>query len=402
MRSFSIVSTWSCRIRPPSTSSRRLAVTVTLAAFATAVASSAQATSTVLFMGTSQKSRDSTGVAHRLEPQAPRYAARMRVMTLRSARTPLELERRELPTPTAGQVLIKVKACAVCRTDLHVIDGDLPGIRHPIVPGHEIVGEIVSVGSGVEMETGTRVGVPWLGWTCGTCARCRRGDENLCARAKFTGAQIDGGYADFVIADHRYCLPLPAEIDDVHAAPLLCAGLIGYRALRMAGDARRLGLYGFGAAAHIVAQVARQEGRDCYAFVRQSDIEAARFALELGCVWARPSEERPPVELDAAIVFAPVGALVPAALAAVRPGGVVVCAGIHMSDIPSFPYALLWGERVLRSVANLTRKDGLEFMELASRMPLQIRTTEFALEQANDAIASVRDGRLRGAAVLVP
>jgi len=326
----------------------------------------------------------------------------MRVMALRGAHFPLELERRALPTPAAGQVLIKVKACAVCRTDLHVIDGDLPGIRHPIVPGHEIVGEIVSVGSGVEMDVGTRVGVPWLGWTCGTCARCRRGEENLCARAKFTGAQIDGGYADFVIADHRYCLPLPPEIDDVHAAPLLCAGLIGYRALRMAGDARRLGLYGFGAAAHIVAQVARQEGRDCYAFVRQSDIEAARFALDLGCVWARPSEERPPVELDAAIVFAPVGALVPIALAAVRPGGVVVCSGIHMSDIPSFPYALLWGERVLRSVANLTRKDGLEFMELASRMPLQIRTTEFALEQANEAIASVRAGTLRGAAVLVP
>jgi propanol-preferring alcohol dehydrogenase len=323
-------------------------------------------------------------------------------MALHTARAPLELERRALPTPGIGQVLIKVKACAVCRTDLHVIDGDLPGIRHPIVPGHEIVGEIVSVGSGVEMEAGARVGVPWLGWTCGTCARCRRGDENLCARAKFMGAQIDGGYADFVVADHRYCLPLPAEIDDVHAAPLLCAGLIGYRALRMAGDARRLGLYGFGAAAHIVAQVARQEGRDCYAFVRQSDIEAARFALELGCVWARPSEERPPVELDAAIVFAPVGALVPAALAAVRPAGVVVCAGIHMSDIPSFPYALLWGERVLRSVANLTRRDGLEFMELASRMPLQIRTTTFALEQANDAIASVRGGGLRGAAVLVP
>jgi propanol-preferring alcohol dehydrogenase len=323
-------------------------------------------------------------------------------MALNATRAPLELEQRELPTPAAGQVLIKVKACAVCRTDLHVIDGDLPGVRHPIVPGHETVGEIVSVGPGVELEAGARVGVPWLGWSCGTCARCRRGDENLCARAKFTGYQIDGGYADFALADHRYCLPLPAGVDDVHAAPLLCAGLIGYRALRMAGDARRLGLYGFGAAAHIIAQVARQEGRDCYAFVRSNDVESARFAIELGCVWARSSEERPPVELDAALVFAPVGALVPIALAAVRPGGTVVCAGIHMSDIPSFPYALLWGERVLRSVANLTRKDGLEFMELVSRMPIEIRTVSFPLERANEAVASVREGNVRGATVLVP
>jgi propanol-preferring alcohol dehydrogenase len=326
----------------------------------------------------------------------------MKVMTLRAAGKPLEPEDRELPTPGPGQVLVKVRACAVCRTDLHVVDGELPGVRHPIVPGHEIVGEVIAAGHGVTLAAGTRVGVPWLGWSCGKCARCRRGDENLCSRAKFTGCQIDGGYAEFTLADHRYCLPLPPGIDDVHAAPLLCAGLIGYRALRMAGDARRIGLYGFGAAAHLVAQVARSEGRDCYAFVRPDDVEAARFALELGCVWARSSEERPPVELDAAIVFAPVGALVPVALASVRPAGVVVCAGIHMSDIPSFPYALLWGERVLRSVANLTRRDGLEFMELAGRTPLQIRVQRYPLPDANTALDDLRAGRVTGAAVLVP
>jgi propanol-preferring alcohol dehydrogenase len=323
-------------------------------------------------------------------------------MSLRAAGTPLEPEDRALPTPGAGQALIRVKACAVCRTDLHIVDGEIPGVRHPIVPGHEIVGEVISTGAGVALAAGARVGVPWLGWTCGACARCRRGEENLCARARFTGCQIDGGFAEYAIADHRYCLPLPAGLDDVHAAPLLCAGLIGHRALRMTGEARRIGLYGFGAAAHIIAQAARAEGRDCYAFVRANDVEAARFALELGCVWARSSDERPPVELDAAILFAPVGALVPTALAAVRPGGTVVCAGIHMSDIPSFPYSLLWGERVLRSVANLTRKDGLEFMETASRVPLQIRAQTYRLAEANTALADLRAGRVTGAAVLVP
>jgi propanol-preferring alcohol dehydrogenase len=326
----------------------------------------------------------------------------MKAMVLKAARQPLELEERTLPEPVVGQVLVRVTACAVCRTDLHVIDDELPGVRHPIIPGHEIVGEVIAAGPGVELSVGARVGIPWLGWTCGKCARCRAGEENLCTKARFTGYQIDGGYAECVLADHRYCLPLPAGIDDVHAAPLLCAGLIGHRALRMTGDARRIGLYGFGAAAHIVAQIARHEGRDSYAFVRPDDSDAARFALDLGCVWARSSDERPPVELDAAIIFAPVGALVPVALAAVRPGGVVVCAGIHMSDIPSFPYSLLWGERVVRSVANLTRKDGIEFMEFAGRVPLQIHVQTYPLAWANEAIAALRDGRLSGAAVLVP
>jgi propanol-preferring alcohol dehydrogenase len=326
----------------------------------------------------------------------------MKAMVLNAPRQALAAEQRPLPQAGAGQVLVRVAACAVCRTDLHVIDDELPGIRHPLVPGHEIVGEVVACGEGVTLAAGTRVGIPWLGWTCGTCARCRAGEENLCPRARFTGYQIDGGYAEYAVADHRYCLPLPPGVDDVHAAPLLCAGLIGYRSLRMTGDARRVGLYGFGAAAHIVAQVASHEGRDCYAFVRPDDVEAARFAIDLGCLWARSSEERPPVELDAAIIFAPVGALVPAALAAVRPGGTVVCGGIHMSDIPSFPYSLLWGERVLRSVANLTRTDGLEFMDLAGRLPLSVHVEPYPLERANDALANLRAGRVSGAAVLVP
>jgi propanol-preferring alcohol dehydrogenase len=299
-------------------------------------------------------------------------------------------------------VLLRVRACGVCRTDLHVVDDELPGIHHPIVPGHEIVGEVVERGPEAGLAVGARVGVPWLGWTCGVCEYCRGDQENLCSAARFTGYQIDGGYADHVLADARYCLPLPAGLDDAHAAPLLCAGLIGYRALRMAGEARRIGIFGFGAAAHIVTQVARYQGRECLAFVRPGDDEAARFARRLGCSWAGGSDEQPPGALDAAIIFAPAGALVPAALAAVRPGGTVVCGGIHMSDIPSFPYALLWGERAIRSVANLTRRDGLEFLALAPRVPVHTEVITFPLEGANEALARLREGRLTGAAVLLP
>jgi len=326
----------------------------------------------------------------------------MLAMVLNGPRRPLEPEQREIPRPGPGQVLLKVRACAVCRTDLHVVDDELPGIRHPIVPGHEIVGEVVARGDGVSLRQGARLGVPWLGATCGACDYCRSGRENLCDEARFTGCQIDGGYAEYAVADARFCLRLPDALDDAHAAPLLCAGLIGYRSLRMAGDARRIGLYGFGAAAHIVAQVARFEGRVCYAFVREGDDAAAAFARKLGCTWTGSSEERPPVPLDAAILFAPVGALVPRALAAVRKGGTVVCGGIHMSDIPSFPYSLLWGERVLRSVANLTRRDGEEFLALAPRVPVRTHVTTFPLEAANEALERLRSGRLSGAAVLLP
>jgi alcohol dehydrogenase, propanol-preferring len=326
----------------------------------------------------------------------------MRAMVLRCQGGPLELEECPVPEPGPGQVLLKVRACAVCRTDLHIVDGELPGIRHPIIPGHEIVGEVVACGAGVSVAAGMRLGVPWLGWTCGHCEYCTRGAENLCDSARFTGYQIDGGYADYVVADHRYCLPLPDALDDVHAAPLLCAGLIGYRAYLMTGDSGRLGLYGFGAAAHLVAQVARHEGREVYAFVREGDERAALFARELGCAWAGASSERPPVPLDAAIIFAPVGALVPAALGAVHKGGVVVCAGIHMSDIPSFPYSLLWGERMVCSVANLTRQDGKEFLALAPQVPVVTHVETFPLEQANVALERLRAGEVAGAAVLVP
>jgi propanol-preferring alcohol dehydrogenase len=326
----------------------------------------------------------------------------MRAMELARPHAPLAMVERELPHPGPQQVLLRVRACGVCRTDLHVVDDELPGIRHPVVPGHEIVGEVLERGPGAALAVGARVGVPWLGWTCGTCEYCRSGRENLCGAARFTGYQLDGGYADHVLADARYCLPLPEDLDDAHAAPLLCAGLIGYRALRMAGEASRIGLYGFGAAAHIVAQVARHQGRECLAFVRPGDLEAGRFALELGCSWAGGSDRGPPAPLDAAIIFAPAGALVPAALAAVRPGGTVVCAGIHMSDIPSFPYALLWGERTVRSVANLTRRDGEEFLALAPRVPVRTEITVFPLERANEALARLREGRLNGAAVLLP
>lgn len=325
----------------------------------------------------------------------------MRAMVLEGPHSPLTLRERDPPEPGPGQVLLKVRACAVCRTDLHVVDGDLPGIRHPIVPGHEVVGVVAACGPGVALEEGTRLGLPWLGWACGHCSFCNAGQENLCDTARFTGYQLDGGYADYVVADARFCLPIPGSLDDVHAAPLLCAGLIGYRALRMCGDARRIGLYGFGAAAHLVAQAALFEGRQCLAFVRPGDASAIAFALELGCAWAGGSDEQPPEPLDAAIIFAPVGSLVPTALAAVRKGGGVVCGGIHMSDIPSFPYSLLWGERSIRSVANLTRADGVEFMRLAARMPLRVEVETFRLTEANEALARLRRGELTGAAVLV-
>jgi propanol-preferring alcohol dehydrogenase len=325
----------------------------------------------------------------------------MRAMVLEGPHSPLTFRERDPPAPGPGQVLLKVRACAVCRTDLHVVDGDLPGIRHPIVPGHEVVGVVAACGPGVALAPGTRLGLPWLGWACGHCSFCNAGRENLCDAARFTGYQLDGGYADYVVADARFCLPIPASLDDVHAAPLLCAGLIGYRALRMCGDARRIGLYGFGAAAHLVAQAAIFEGRQCLAFVRPGDAPAIAFALELGCAWAGGSDEQPPEPLDAAIIFAPVGSLVPTALAAVRKGGAVVCGGIHMSDIPSFPYALLWGERSIRSVANLTRADGVEFMRLAAQMPLRVEVETFRLTEANEALARLRRGELTGAAVLV-
>ena len=328
--------------------------------------------------------------------------SRMRAMVLNQPHQALELMTRPVPDPGPGEVLLRVRACAVCRTDLHVCDHALPEARYPIVPGHEIVGEVVSCGPGVSIAPGSRLGVPWLGWTCGKCDYCRRAEENLCDRARFTGCNIDGGFAEFVLADARYCFALPAALDDTHVAPLLCAGLIGYRSLRMTDGARRLGLFGFGAAAHIVAQAAGFEGRDCYAFVRPGDERAANFARETGCVWAGASNEKPPVELDAAIIFAPVGALLPTALSMVRKAGIVVCGGIHMSDIPSFPYSILWGERVIRSVANLTRRDGEEFLALAPQIPVRTSVETYPLKSANEALQDLRGGRISGAAVLVP
>lgn len=307
------------------------------------------------------------------------------------------------PDPVAGpsQLLLRVSCCGVCRTDLHVLDGDLPWPGHPVIPGHEIVGRVEAAGPGAgRFRRGDRVGVPWLGWTCGHCDWCRSGRENLCESARFTGYHIDGGYAELAVADARYAFALPPALDDEQVAPLLCAGLIGYRALRFAGDARRIGLYGFGAAAHIIAQVARHQGREVYAFTRAGDSDAQDFARELGACWAGSSDEVPPRPLDAALLFAPVGALVPAALRAVAPGGSVVCAGIHMSDIPSFPYAALWRERRIVSVANLTRRDGEEFMALTATTPIRTHTVPFALERAGDALAALRAGRLKGAAVL--
>ena len=328
----------------------------------------------------------------------------MKAMVLDHANTPLRLDtEREKPAPGPGQILLRVHACGVCRTDLHVVDGELTHPELPLIPGHEIVGTVEELGSGVAGFTiGERVGVPWLGWTCGECDYCTSGRENLCDHARFTGYQINGGYAEYTVADARYCFPIPAGFSDQDAAPLLCAGLIGYRAWRMAGDAKRLGLYGFGAAAHIAIQVARYKGQEVYAFTKAGDTAGQDFARSLGAVWAGGSDEMPPEELDAAIIFAPVGPLVPAALRATAKGGIVVCAGIHMSDIPSFPYSILWEERTIRSVANLTRQDGEEFLALAARIPVRTTTTPFPLEEANEALTRLREGRLEGAAVLMP
>lgn len=325
----------------------------------------------------------------------------MQAMVLEAIGAPLKVTRRDTPRPGPGQLLLKVSACGVCRTDLHLVDGELPDTKPPIVPGHEIVGRVVAVGEGADAAIGDRLGVPWLGYSCGECTYCRRGQENLCDEARFTGYQLDGGYADYVLVDHRYAFPIDPFYDDAEAAPLLCAGLIGYRSLVMCGEAEHLGIYGFGAAAHIVAQVAAYQGRKVYAFTRPGDVAAQRFAESLGAVWAGGSDARPPRALDAAIIFAPVGGLVPAALAAVRKGGTVVCGGIHMSDIPGFPYSLLWEERVLRSVANLTRRDAVEFLALAPKVPVRTRVALFPLEEANAALDSLREGRLTGAAVLV-
>lgn len=327
----------------------------------------------------------------------------MRAMALDVASRSVRLECRAEPVAGPGQVLIRVAACAVCRTDLHVVDGDLPAPKPGVIPGHEIVGRVVARGPGADrFAIGARVGVPWLGFACGTCRFCTRGQENLCDAARYTGYQIDGGYAEFTVADERFCFAIPDAFADIEAAPLLCAGLIGHRALRMAGDAKRLGLYGFGAAAHIVAQVARFEGREVFAFTRRDDDASRDFALRLGCTWAGPSDAPAPVPLDAAIIFAPVGALVPAALWAVDKGGVVVCAGIHMSDIPTFPYAILWQERSIRSVANLTRRDGEEFLALAPRVQLRMAAEALPLDQAPRALARLRAGQVEGALVLVP
>jgi propanol-preferring alcohol dehydrogenase len=317
----------------------------------------------------------------------------MRAMVLQHPGEPLEATELPDPDPGAGDVLVQVHACGVCRTDLHIVDGELEAPRLPLVPGHQIVG--------VRRDTGARVGIPWLGGTDGTCRFCRSGRENLCENARFTGLDRDGGYAELVVADERFVLPLPEGFADLETAPLLCAGLIGYRAFRMTGDAERLGLYGFGSSAHIIAQVARHEGRRVFAFTRPGDEAGQAFAREVGAEWAGDTEQAPPEELDAAIIFAPAGALVPIALRAVRKAGVVVCAGIHMSDIPSFPYSDLWGERVLRSVANLTREDGREFLALAPRVPVRAHVTTYPLEDANQALSDVREGRIEGSAVLV-
>jgi propanol-preferring alcohol dehydrogenase len=320
-------------------------------------------------------------------------------------RVGLPLEMRDLPDPEPGpgQVLIEVRACGVCRTDLHVVDGDLTEPALPLILGHEAVGVVRSLGAGVsDLSIGQRVGVPWLGSSCGACVYCRRGEENLCDRAGFTGYTLNGGYAELMVADERYCFPIPEAYGDAEAAPLLCAGLIGFRSYAMVRDRRRLGLYGFGAAAHIIAQIAVFEGHEVFAFTRPGDNAGQEFARRRGATWAGGSDQSPPVPLDAAILFAPVGALVPAALASVRKGGVVVCAGIHMSAIPAFPYHLLWGERVVRSVANLTRKDGLELFAVAPQVPVRPDVVTFPLAEANEALRCLRDGDVEGAAVLIP
>jgi propanol-preferring alcohol dehydrogenase len=326
----------------------------------------------------------------------------MLAMVMEAAGQPLRAKELAVPDPEPGQVLVRVHACGVCRTDLHVTEGDLLHPKLPLIPGHEIVGTVQAVGAGVEQfATGQRVGIPWLGYTCGRCDYCRAGRENLCDGARFTGYDLDGGYAEFTVADARYCFPLPDAYSDAHAAPLLCAGLIGYRSLVMAGEARRIGIYGFGAAAHIIAQVAVWQGREVYAFTRPGDVEGQRFALDLGATWAGDSTGDAPELLDAALLFAPVGALVPAALRATAKGGTVVCAGIHMSNIPAFPYEILWGERAVRSVANLTRRDGEEFLALAPKVPVRTEVECVPLREANDALGRLAGGKVRGAAVLM-
>lgn len=327
----------------------------------------------------------------------------MQAMLFDGPGRPLRAAEVALPEPGPGQLLVRVEACAVCRTDLHIVDGELARPKIPLVLGHEIAGTVAATGAGVDGPgEGTRVGVPWLGWTCGDCGHCLSGRENLCDRARFTGYDIDGGYAQYAVADTRYCFPLPDGYSAEQAAPLLCAGLIGYRALRMAGEGRRLGIYGFGAAAHIIAQVAAWQGRELYAFTRSGDAAGQDFARSLGAVWAGSSDEQPPEPLDAALIFAPVGALVPAALRSIAKGGIVVCAGIHMSDIPGFPYDILWGERTVRSVANLTRHDGEEFLALAPRVPVRAETTPLPLAEAGAALDRLRAGKISGAAVLLP
>jgi len=326
----------------------------------------------------------------------------MRAMVLERPGAPLRPAELPVPEPGAGQVLVRVRVCGVCRTDLHVADGELPRPKLPLVLGHQIVGTVEASGESTEgFAVGDRVGIPWLGWTCGECRFCRAGRENLCEHARFTGYDVDGGYAELAVADARYAFPIPAGYPDLQAAPLLCAGLVGYRCLRMTGDARILGIYGFGGAAHIVTQVALHQGRRVFAFTREGDEEGQRFARELGAEWAGASTDLPPEELDAAILFAPAGELVPLALRATAPGGTVVCGEIHMSDVPSFPYQILWRERVVRSVANLTRADGVEFLELAPRVPVRTRVRAFPLEQANEALDTLRAGKVRGAIALV-
>jgi propanol-preferring alcohol dehydrogenase len=327
----------------------------------------------------------------------------MDVMLLESPMQPLRFARVPIPAPGPGELLLRVHACGICRTDLHVADGELPSPKLPLVLGHEIVGTVVGRGLGCDrFEIGERIGVPWLGWTCGECSFCQSGRENLCDRARFTGYQIDGGYAQYTVAAERFCFSIPSPYSDIEAAPLLCAGLIGYRSLRMAGDAERLGLYGFGAAAHLVAQIAVHQGRHVFAFTREGDRAGQDFARDLGATWAGASTEPPPKPLDAAIIFAPVGALIPVALQAVQKGGTVVCAGIHMSPVPSFPYAMLWGERGVRSVANLTRQDGEELFNLAARVPLRVSAEPLPLVQATEGLSRLRAGLVKGALVLVP
>ena len=326
----------------------------------------------------------------------------MRAMLMEQAHTPLRWKEFPVPQPGSGQVLIRVRSCAVCRTDLHILDGELPRPKLPLILGHEIIGTLVGPSPGGALADGSRVGVPWLAWSCGQCSFCVSGRENLCDRARFTGYDVDGGYAEYAVADARFCFPIPDRYGDAAAAPLMCAGLIGFRSLKMAGQAERLGLYGIGAAAHILIQVARHQGRRVYAFTRPGDVAGQQFALSLGAEWAAGSDQSPPVRLDAAIIFAPVGSLIPTALHAVTKGGAVVCGGIHMSTIPAFAYELLWGERVVRSVANLTRADGTEFLALSSRADLRIEVQTFPLAEANRALSALRSGALRGAAVLVP